>query len=307
MGSGDLGGGSDVEFWRAQAERWRAEAERLAADDVVLRARVVDLEGQVGALTEKVSVLAKLAFGKSSEKKAKQAPGEDDPTAAQDGQDGQEKPGRGQRRGSRGHGRRDYSHLPTREEIHDVPEGERVCPRCGAGYAPFGQECCEQIDWQVALTRIVHRRPTYRRTCRCPVRGVLVAPPVPKAIGKGRFTTGFLARLLCEKFVLGRPAHRIVAALAHDGLELAEGTLAGVFATLSSLLAPLAEAISGRNSAAAHLHVDETSWSVFAAVQGKDSHRWSCWVRMTTPSGPTVMVWSGPTLVRAGTAADHGW
>jgi hypothetical protein len=130
----------------------------------------------------------------------------------------------------------------------------------------------------VHLTRIVHRRVTYRRTCRCPVRGVLVAPPVPKAITKGRFTTGFLARLLCEKFVLGRPAHRIVAALAHDGLELAEGTLAGVFTALSSLLAPLAEAISGRNSAAAHLHVDETSWQVFAAVEGKDSHRWWCWV-----------------------------
>jgi transposase len=137
-------------------------------------------------------------------------------------------------------------------------------------YAPFGQESCEQIDWQVQLTRIVHRRPTYRRTCRCPVRGVLVAPPVPKAIPKGRFMTGFLARLLTDKFVLGRPAHRVVAALAHDGLELAEGTLAGVFAACADLLAPLAEPISGRNSAAAHLHVDETNWSVFAAVQGKD-------------------------------------
>jgi transposase len=124
----------------------------------------------------------------------------------------------------------------------------------------------------------VHRRPTYRRTCRCPVRGVLVAPPVPKAIGKGRFTTGFLARLLVEKFVLGRPVHRIVAALAHDGLDLAEGTLAGVFAACSDLLAPLAAAITERNSAAAHLHVDETSWQVFAAVEGKDSHRWWCWV-----------------------------
>jgi hypothetical protein len=84
--------------------------------------------------------------------------------------------------------------------------GRTVCPRCGAGYAAFGQECCEQIDWQVRLIRIVVRRPTYRRTCRCAVRGVLVAPPVPKAIAKGRFTTGFLARLLVEKFVLGRPA-----------------------------------------------------------------------------------------------------
>ncbi|MEO7193408.1 MAG: IS66 family transposase [Pseudonocardiaceae bacterium] len=168
--------------------------------------------------------------------------------------------------------------MPTREEVHDVPEGERVCPCCGAGYAPFGEEVCEQVDWQVQLIRIVHRRPTYRRTCRCPVRGVLVAPPVAKAIGKGRFTSGFLARLLCEKFVLGRPAHRVVAALAHDGLGVAEGTLAGVFAACSELLAPLAEAITGRNAAAAHLHVDETSWNVYAAVEGKDSHRWWCWV-----------------------------
>lgn len=269
MGNGDLGGGSDVEFWRA-------EAERLTRDNFVLQTRVAELEGQVGALTEKVSVLARLAFGTSSEKAARRAPAGDDPVS--ESTDGQAKRGRGQRRGSRGHGRRDYSHLPTREEIHDVPDSQRVCPRCGAGYAPFGQECCEQIDWQVALTRIVVRRPTYRRTCRCAVRGVLVAPPVPKAIGKGRFTSGFVARLLCEKFVLGRPAHRIVAALAHDGLDLAEGTLAGVFAACADLLAPLAAAISDRNAAAAHLHVDETSWNVYAAVEGKDSHRWWCWV-----------------------------
>lgn len=275
---GDHGGAGGVGFWRAEAERWRAEAGRLTAQDVVLRARVADLEGQVGALAEKVSVLARLAFGTSSEKVApRRAPAEDDPAGGAAGEAGGQAK-RGQRPGSRGHGRRDYSHLPTREEIHDVAECERVCPRCGAGYAPFGEECCEQIDWQVQLTRIVHRRPTYRRTCRCPVRGVLVAPPVPKAIPKGRFTTGFLARLLCEKFVLGRPAHRIIAALAHDGLDIAEGTLAGVFAACADLLAPLAEVITERNSAAGHLHIDETSWNVYAAVEGKDSHRWWCWV-----------------------------
>ena len=64
MGDGGLGGAGGVEFWRA-------EAERLAADNVVLRARVADLAGQVGALAEKVSVLARLAFGTSSEKAAK--------------------------------------------------------------------------------------------------------------------------------------------------------------------------------------------------------------------------------------------
>lgn len=122
-------------------EFWRAEVERLAADDVVMRTRVADLESQVGALAEKVSVLARLTFGTSSDKAARRAPGDD--SAGEDTAGGQAKRGRRQRRGSRGHGRRDYSHRPTREEIHDVFEGERVCPRCGAGYAPFGQQCCE--------------------------------------------------------------------------------------------------------------------------------------------------------------------
>lgn len=238
-------GEADAGYWRAEVERLAVQNAALAAENAGLGARVGELEAQVVALAEKVATLARLAFGKSSEKSSPNNDSRKDsgPDPAGGGAGG-ENAGegsagrkRGQRPGSRGHGRRDYSHLPTREEIHDVPAGERVCPRCGAGYAPFGEECCEQIDWQVQLVRIVHRRPTYRRTCRCPVRGVLVAPPVPKAIAKGRLSTGFLARLLVEKFVLGRPAHRIAAALAHDGLDLAEGTLAGVFAACSELLA----------------------------------------------------------------------
>jgi hypothetical protein len=60
MGSGDLGGGGDVEFWRA-------EAKRLAADNVVLQTRVADLEGQVGCSPRRC-MLARLALGTSSEK-----------------------------------------------------------------------------------------------------------------------------------------------------------------------------------------------------------------------------------------------
>ena len=282
-GDGDLGG--DVGFWRAEAQCWRARAERSEAEAAQLRARVVELEGQVGALAEKVAELTRLAFGKSSEKQtarqaAEQTPGEGGPDVAAAGQPAgrSARRGRGQQKGSRGHGRRDYSHLPTEEQVRDVPEPERVCPRCGAGYVPFGEQCCELIDWQVRLVRIVIRRPTYRRGCRCPVRGVLAAPPAPKPIGKGRFTSGFLARLLVEKFVLGRPTHRIAAALAHDGLDLADGTLAGVLAACSDLLAPLAAKITKRNAEAAHLHVDETRWQVYAIVEGKDSHRWWLWV-----------------------------
>src|SRR5688572_29814162 len=171
----------EAERWRGEAERWCGEAERLAAENAVLRARVAELEGQVAALSEKVATLTRLVFGASSEKKKSPA---GPPAGEADGGEQSERRRRGQRPGGRGHGRRDYSDLETVEEIHDVPEGDRFCPHCGAAYVPFGEECCEQIDWQVRIVRIVHRRPTYRRTCRCPVRGVLAAPPPRKAIGK---------------------------------------------------------------------------------------------------------------------------
>jgi len=275
---GEPSAGDDLGYWRAEAVRLAAENADLRAENAAQRVRIGELEGQVAALTEKVATLARMVFGSSSEK----APGASRPAEATGGIEGAAlgngRRRRGQQPGSAGHGRRDYSHLPSREEVHDVGEAERACPRCGAAYTPFGERTCEQVDWQVRLVRVVHRYPAYRRTCRCPVRGVICAPPVPKAIPKGRFTTGFLARLLVEKFVLGRPVHRIAAALAMEGLDVAGGTLAGVFAAVGKLLAPLAEAVKARNAAAGHLHADETRWQVYAAVEGKDSNRWWLWV-----------------------------
>jgi hypothetical protein len=125
-----------VAHWRAEAQRWQREARLLAAENKALLAKVA-------ALSEKVATLAKLVFGTSSERKA--------PTAPEPAPDGVDKPKRrrGQQPGSKGHGRRDYSGLETVEEVHDVPEGERVCPCCGAAYEPFGEETSGQIDWQL--------------------------------------------------------------------------------------------------------------------------------------------------------------
>jgi transposase len=256
---------------------WRAEAERLAAENEILQARVVDLEAQVAALSEKVATLAKLAFGEKSEKaKSKEGPSESGPS--EDGAGPTDRRRRGQQPGSRGHGRRDYSHLATEEEVHDVPEDQRCCPECGTQYSPFGEETSEQIDWVVRVVRVIHRRPTYRKNCKCKVRGVLVAPVVPKPIPKGLFTSQFLARLLVEKYVLGRPLHRIGAALAHEGLDVSDATLVANIDALSTLLAPLDAAIRARNATSSHLHVDETSWKVFEKVDGKSNNRWWLWV-----------------------------
>ncbi|HVE73970.1 MAG TPA: IS66 family transposase [Mycobacteriales bacterium] len=283
----------------SQAEYWRAEAERLRAENEELR-------GQVAALAEKAATLSRLLFGKSSEQTSPRAKPQPEPTdgaggPADEPAGGPARRRRGQQPGSAGHGRRDYSGLPTTEEVHDLPAHQRVCARCGASYAPFGEETCEQIDWRVCVTRVVHRRPTWRRGCRCPVPGVLSAPPVARPIAKGRLTAGFLARLLVEKYVLGRPLHRIAEALRLDGFDIAEGTLVGTLKAVSALLAPLEAAIRARNAASGHLHADETSWQVFETLAGKPNHRWWLWVF----AGPDTTVFRIEPSRAMKVLADH--
>lgn len=274
--------GTDVAYWRARAEAAEARAEAAEARAEELRVRVEELG-------EQVAVLSRMLFGRSSEKNGSLTPGADGGSGeAADGKPGKAPDGgrsgeagrkRGQRPGSKGHGRRDYSHLDTREEVHDLPEAERVCAGCGAPFEPLGwSEDSEQLEWRVTVTRVVHRRRRYRRCCGCPGPRTVTAPVPPKPIPKGRFTAGFLARLVFEKYVLGLPLHRIARSLAAAGLDVAEGSLCGALKDVHALLAPLETAIAARNAAARHVHADETGWRVFERVEGKDGTRWWLWV-----------------------------
>jgi len=261
----------------AEVTSWRERAERAEA-------RVEELEARVEELVEQVAVLSRMLFGRSTEKTSAGGGGPQGAEGAGEQGDGgdtgdeQDRPKRGQRPGSRGHGRRDYSHLDSREQIHDVPPGQRVCPDCGMAFTALGSEGSEQIDWQVQLTRIVHRRLRYRRACTCPGPRTVTAPPAPNPIPKGRFTAAFCARLLYLKFVLGQPVARIVKMLAAEGLAVSEGTLAGVLKALAGLLVPVETAIRARNAAATHVHADETTWRVYEQVQDKTGHKWWLWV-----------------------------
>jgi transposase len=262
---------TEVAYWRERA---------VGAED-----RLAGAEARISELSEQVAVLGRMLFGRSSEKTRPDGAGDPVEDGGSGGLDDPDAPDpgvaqgkRGQRHGSKGHGRRDYSGLETREEIHDVPAGQRVCAGCGQGFEFLGSETSEQVDWQVRITRVVHRRRRYRRRCDCAGPRTVTAPRAPNPVGKGRFTHRFLARLLYQKYVLGLPVQRIVRALAADGLDVAEGTVAGALKTVADLLAPLEEAIVARNAQAVHVHADETSWRVFERAEGKDGHRWWLWV-----------------------------
>ena len=307
----------EAQRWQTEAQRWQAEAQRLGGDNGGLRAQVGELEGQVAALKETVATLSRALYGDSSEKQPKQQPEpaqperasvDDTETGAEDGSGGagqgasRNKRRRGQQRGSRGHGRRDYSHLPGDEHIHEPDPETLVCPSCGTAYVAFGRESCEQIDWQVTIRRVVHHRPTWRRGCDCPqAKGVVAAPAPPRPIQRGRFTSGFVARLVVAKFAFGLPVNRIVGMLEAEGAGFAPGSLCGTLKATAGLLAPVAAAIRTRNAAGSHLHVDETSWKVFEPLAGKANNRWWLWVFV----GADTTVFAVKPGRGASVVADH--
>jgi transposase len=294
---------ADVGYWRARAGRAEARVAELEAATAALRAdkagltaRVAELAGQVARLQESVTTLSGLLFGSSSEKGGSPSPG--------NGRAGGDRPGgagkRGQRPGRPGHGRRDRSHLETEERVIDVDAGQRRCAECGEPFEFLGTEDSEQVDWQVKVTRIVWRRRRYRRRCSHRGLATICAPPAARPVPKGLFTAGFLARLAYEKHVLGRPVHRIVAALAADGFDVAPGTLCGALKQIAPLIAPWAEAIAAHGRTAGHVHADETSWQVFEDIEDKDGHRWWLWVFVTSETTVFVMDPSRSADVAAG-------
>jgi transposase len=214
-------------LWRSRAEFWEAEATRLAAENTTLTGTVEAQREQLAVLRQRVVTLSRMLFGSSSEKgSAGRRDGGTGDGAVGDGcRAGSRR--RGQRPGSAGHGRRRHEHLETEEQVHDIPGGERRCPRCGQPYEPLGEDVSEQVSWRIKVVRIVHRRRKYARRCRCPVPAVVTAPGPPKLIGKGLFTTEFCVNLLIAKYALGLPFNRVIAMLSFQGLEVAPGTWPG--------------------------------------------------------------------------------
>ena len=275
-------------MWRSRAGSLEVENARLAAENLTLSGTLAAQQEQITALKQRVVTLSRMLFGKSSEKgdPGKPGAGGDGPAGG-----GDDSPGgigrraggrrRGQRPGSVGHGRRRHEHLAAEEQIHDIPEGERRCPRCGQPYELLGEDVSEQVSWRVRVWRIVHRRRKYARSCRCPVPAVVTAPAPPQLIGRGLFTAEFCVNLLIAKYALGLPFSRVIAMLSFQGLQVAPGTLAGVARRLGGLLAPLAAAITARNAAAGHAHADETSWRVFGQPADNGGSRWWLWVFTT--------------------------
>jgi len=289
--------------------RWERLAAELREENERLRERDAQREAELERVSAELAVLKRLVFGRSSERVAGgegvgEGAGGGEPAAG-----GGPAGSRPRRRGRAGNRRRDYSHLPRVEVIWDFEDGGYCCPGCGLAFAVLGEHVVEQIDWQVLVRVLVHRRRRYQRRCSCDGPKTATAPGPPKAIGKGLFTNGFIALLLTERYVAGRSQNSLVAGLARQGAAVSAATLTGTCAAAGALLAPLEQAITARSRDAWHLHADETSWRIFAPREHDGPARWWLWVFLGPDTACFVMdpTRAGAVLARhAGIDSETG-
>jgi len=256
----------------------REENARLWEENARLAERDAEQAAELDRMRADLAVLQRMLFGRSSER-SRPEPGAGDDGAGGGvrkggpGGSGKNKRGPGARAG-----RRDYSHLPRFKVVWDFEGGGYCCPECGEPFTLLGDHITELLDWVVIVRVAAHCRRRYRRACGCRVPATVTAPGPPKAIGKGLFSNAFTAMLLTERYAAGRSVNSLVAGLARQGAGVSPATLAGTCAQAGALLAPAADAITGRSRGSWHLHADETTWRVFAPREGGGPAKWWLWV-----------------------------
>src|SRR3954454_23202400 len=142
---------------RQQAGYWRSRH----ADAV---RRVAALEQENEQLRGEIRKLQAERFGRRSEKQSRSDRSNelDDPANAKPKRLCRRQPGQPAPR------RRDYRHLPAREEILDLPEAQQVCPHCGQPLKATGSQDSVQLEIDITVyRRVIHRRRS-QRTCGCP-------------------------------------------------------------------------------------------------------------------------------------------
>ncbi|HRT95118.1 MAG TPA: IS66 family transposase, partial [Planctomycetota bacterium] len=253
---------------RAQWGNYKRLHRQACEREKALKEKVQDLEARLRQRERE------LFAAKSERRRGARQPGESDATSRT------RRRRRGHQRGAPGHGRKDYAHLPVREEWVELAEGNRRCPTCGLPFeAVGGSEDSELVEVEVRAYRRRLRRRRYRSTCRCAgLPAVIAAPRPPKLIPKGRYGVSVWVTVLLDKYASLRPTYRLVEDLRTHGLELSVGTVTDGLQRLAPLFEPLVAGIVARNVAEKHWHADETGWRVFVRLEGKAGLGWWLWV-----------------------------
>jgi transposase len=271
----------------AEVDQLRAEVADLRRENLQLRQqagywqsrhadsvrRIAVLEQENEQLRGENRKLQAERFGRRSEKHTSSARSNE----LEDPDNAEPKRCRGRQPGQPAPRRRDYSHLPAREQFLEVPEEKRACPQCGLPLKACGSEDSEQLEIETVVYRRIIRRQRLQRVCGCAGPRTVMALPASKLLAKSLLGVSVWVEILLDKFASHRPTQRLLEQWRSLGLDLSAGTLTDGLRRLQPLLEPIREALRQRNRQSHYKQADETRWLVFVEQQGKTGFGWWLW------------------------------
>lgn len=257
----------ESDAWRKRYFNEQKRAEGLQGKLELANLKIKELEALVETQRAQIERLQQQIHGKKPEALPPLPTTPDEP-----------KRKRGKQPGAKGNGRRPRTEIEPEDRIHSLHPDELLCRICAAPYEDFSEKTSEEIDVEYRLRRIVHRRSTVRRTCRCTESPRMkTAPAPPKLFKKSLFSVNVWATVMYEKYHLQRPLNRVRQWFESLGLkDVSQGTLTNGLKRLydNGVFTPFYEEIRQRVSASKHQQKDETGWKVFQELEGKTGYAW---------------------------------
>jgi transposase len=174
---------------------------------------------------------------------------------------------KGKRRNAQGYGRKQHKEpLSEQETYHTLSDNECNCTFCGAPRKDLNSsEDSEEIDYQIKIVRIKHKRKVYKKTCECKNEPLFkTAPKPPRALPKGKYSDNLYLETVLSKYLYQIPTNVFISQLADQGLKgVNPSTLCNGIKRVDKFMQPLYEELIKRNKTASHWHDDESRLGVF--------------------------------------------
>lgn len=253
--------------------------ESLPEDPAALKGMVLDQAQWIERLVTEVGRLRRHVFGQKSERLPDgQQIFDYYGTVVEDPAPATEDPAPPRAIVKKGHGRRVIPpEIPRQVILHDLPEDEKQCGRCGKRMHPFDWEVSEQLEVEPARIFVLsHVRPKYgceADDCRGCVK---IAPPATSPIERGLAGPGLIASTIVEKFDDHLPCYRQSERWLRQGIEFSRSTLCDWLREGANLLRPIVLALKEDLLQSHVLHTDDTPVKVL--VPGLDhAHQAYLW------------------------------
>ena len=181
---------------------------------------------------------------------------------------------KGQKPGSKGHGRTANEDVPMLDEINRTLEG-LCCDRCRVPYLKLPKTDDSTVfEILTVIYKVLYHRARYVPQCNCNGKKVVTAPAPPTLYPRTNIGNSLWVHLFIHRFLHGTPTSRILRDLTLQGFNLAAGTVTGGLKLIEKHFCQLYEDIVNHCRGADLHNADETTWRVFDA----DKVRWWFWV-----------------------------